>query len=167
MITDLLLDHASLVPAALLATVVVCVGAGVLVLRRARDPRRTAWSLAALALLPVVALTLSPSGKGRGEHAACTVQFALPSLTTVELLANVALLLPAAFFAALATRRPLLVAGLGSAGSAGLEAVQALVPAIGRACDTNDWAMNSLGVLAAALLAGAVLAGTDRASVRG
>ena len=167
MITDLLLDHAASVPAALLAVVLVCVATGVLVLRRARAPRRVAWLLTGLALLPVLALTLTPSGKGRGEHAACTVQFFLPSLTTVELLANVALLLPAAFFASLATRRPLLVAAVGSAGSAGLEAVQALVPAIGRACDTNDWAMNSLGVLAAALLAGAVLAGTDRSSVRG
>lgn len=167
MITDLLLDHAALVPAALLATVLVCVGAGVLVLRRARDPRRTAWLLTGLALLPVLALTLTPSGKGSREQAACTVQFFLPSLTTVELLANVALLLPAAFFAALATRRPVLVAALASAGSAGLEAAQALVPAIGRACDTNDWAMNSLGVLAAALLAGAVLAGADRSPARG
>jgi VanZ family protein len=39
-----------------------------------------------------------------------------------------------------------------------IEALQALVPAIGRACDTNDWAMNTMGTLLAVLLAAATVA---------
>lgn len=158
MITDVLLDHAALVPLALVATALACAGICLLMLRRAHDVARAAWTLTVLSLLPVLALTLVPSTKGRGEQVSCTVQFALPSPTTVELLANVALLLPAACFATLATRRPLLVLAAVSAGSAAIEAVQALLPLIGRACDTNDWFMNSLGAAAGVLLAAVVLA---------
>jgi hypothetical protein len=158
MITDFLLDHAALVPLALVTTALVCAGICVLVLRRARDVARTAWVFTVVSLLPVLALTLVPSTKGRGEQVTCTVQFALPSLTTVELLANVALLLPAACFATLATRRPLLVLATVSAGSAAIEALQALLPLIGRACDTNDWSMNTLGAAVGVLLAVGVLA---------
>ncbi|MCZ2857267.1 VanZ family protein [Blastococcus sp. VKM Ac-2987] len=74
------------------------------------------------------------------------MQFALPTLTRVELLANVALFLPVVLFAALASRRPWSVLAVGSGASAVIEALQALVPAAGRACDTNDWAMNTLGM---------------------
>jgi hypothetical protein len=57
-----------------------------------------------------------------------------------------------------------LAAGAGL--SAGIEAVQAAVPAIGRACDTNDWAMNTLGVAVGVLLARGTLAFLDRAADR-
>ena len=87
----------------------------------------------------------------------CALQFSFPTLGSVELLANVALLLPVIFFATLATGRPGLTMLAGTALSAAIEGVQALVPAIGRSCDTNDWAMNTLGALVAAVLGWAVL----------
>ncbi|MBN1091923.1 VanZ family protein [Blastococcus sp. TML/M2B] len=81
----------------------------------------------------------------------------------MELLANVALLLPAAVFAALATRRPWAVLAAGAGLSALVETAQSALPAIGRACDTNDWAMNTLGLSVGVLLARGVLALADRA----
>ena len=116
-----------------------------------------AWSLFALSTLPVFALTLVPSGRSQ-ERIFCTVQFSLPAWGTVELLANLALFCPPAFFAVLVTRRPLVVFALASGVSALIEGVQALVPAIGRACDTNDWTMNTVGALVGVLLASGTLA---------
>ena len=83
------------------------------------------------------------------------VQFSLPTLGSVELLANVALFFPPVFFATPATRRPLLMLAAGAGLSAAIEAAQAVLPVIGRACDTNDWAMNTTGMILAVLLASA------------
>jgi glycopeptide antibiotics resistance protein len=69
-------------------------------------------------------------------------------------------LFPLVFFAALATRRPLSTLAAGVVLSAAIEVFQGLVPALGRACDTNDWAMNSAGTVVAVLLAGTLLAVT-------
>jgi hypothetical protein len=162
MITNFLMDNSALVPVVLLLIAVVCMGVGYLVLRR--RGQRILWALAALSVLPIVALTLVPTS-GRA-YAVCAVQFAVPTLGTVELLANVALFFPPVFFATLATRRPLLMLAAGAGLSAAIEAVQAAVPAIGRACDTNDWAMNTIGATVAVLLAGATVALTDRVSAR-
>lgn len=155
MITDFLLEHAALVPIALLLIAVACAGLGHVLLRTGR----TGWLWAAVVVtaVPVLVLTLAPGGPGAFQR--CAVQFALPRLGSVELLANVALLLPVTLFAALATRRPWLMFAAGTALSAAIEALQALITAIGRACDTNDWAMNTLGALVAAAIAWALLAG--------
>ncbi|MGY2130094.1 VanZ family protein [Blastococcus sp. SYSU DS0617] len=161
MITDFLLDHSALVPGVLALVGLLCAVIGHATLRRYGSGSRVLWALAGSSLLVVVALTLAPTGRGASGRD-CTVQFALPTLGSVELLANVALLLPAALFAALATRRPAAVAVAGSLLSAAIEAAQALAPAVGRACDTNDWLMNSLGVVTGVLLAGATIALTDR-----
>ncbi len=160
MITNLLVENSALVPAALGLIAVVCVGVGHLLLRARRYGHRILWALVALSVLAVVALTLVPTS-GRA-FAVCTLQFSLPTFGTVELLANMALFFPAVFFATLATGRPLLMLGAGAALSAAVEAVQALVPAIGRACDTNDWAMNTAGTIAAVLLAIGTMAITSR-----
>lgn len=146
MITDVLMDHAEFVPVAALAVVLACVGGGYLVQRAERRGPGLARALAVLSLLPVVVLTLVPSSKGGSGEVACTVQFALPTPTRVELLANVVLFLPPALFATVASRRPWVVLLVASGTSAAIEAAQALAPAIGRACDTNDWFMNSIGV---------------------
>jgi hypothetical protein len=156
MITNLLVENSALVPVALGLIAVLCVGVGHLLLRA----RRILWALVTLSVLAIVALTLVPTS-GRA-FAVCTLQFSLPTFGTVELLANVALFFPAVFFATLATGRPLLMLGAGAALSAAVEAVQALVPAIGRACDTNDWAMNTAGTIAAVLLAIGTMAITSR-----
>ncbi|MBN1097973.1 VanZ family protein [Blastococcus sp. TML/C7B] len=162
MITDVLLDHAALVPVALFLAVLGCGAVGYAALRRGAAGARVLRALTALSLLAVLALTLTPSGKG-ASGGGCTVQFALPALGRVELLANVALLLPAAVFAALATRRPWAVLAAGAGLSALVETAQSALPAIGRACDTNDWAMNTLGLSVGVLLARGVLALADRA----
>jgi len=156
MITDFLLDHSALVPGALLGIALACAALGYAALRRGPGGSALLRALTALALLLVLALTLAPAGGGAERR--CTVQFALPALGRVELLANVALLLPAVVFATLATRRPWAVLAGGVALSAAIEAAQAGIPAIGRACDTNDWAMNCLGVVAGVVLARATLA---------
>jgi len=147
MITNFLLDHSALVPVALLLVALVCVGVGLLV------PRRVLWVLLGLSVLPVFALTLVPTFDSRVAYDACTVQFSVPGLGTVELLANVALFVPPVFFAVLVTRRPVWMLLAGSGLSAVIEGVQALVPAIGRACDTNDWMMNTIGAVIGVLLA--------------
>lgn len=157
MITDFLLEHAAAVPVAALLLVVCCAATGFLLLRARRYGHRIAWALAALSLLPVVALTLVPSADGV-DAIGCTVQLSLPTPTRVELLANVVLFVPPVFFATLATRRPLTLLAAGASLSAVIEAVQAVVPAIGRACDTNDWAMNTTGTVVAILLACAITA---------
>jgi hypothetical protein len=161
-ITDVLLDHAALVPIAALLVVLACLGIGHAT-ERSRHGRRLAGGLAAVSVLPALALTLAPSSKGM-SGGGCTVQFALPSLTRVELLANLLLLLPPAFFATLACRRPLAVLGAAAGMSAAIETVQALAPAIGRACDTNDWFMNVLGIGLGVLLARATASRARRAA---
>ncbi|KDN17040.1 VanZ family protein [Amycolatopsis rifamycinica] len=162
MITDFLLDHSALVPVVFVLVAVVCVGVGGLVARVRRGRQRILWLLVALSVLPVVVLTLVPAA-GRAGQSGCVVQFSVPTLTRVELLANVALFVPPVFFATVATRRPLPMLAAGAGLSAAIEAVQAVVPALGRACDTGDWTMNTLGTVLAVLLATATIALTDRA----
>jgi hypothetical protein len=165
MITDVLLDHSALVAAVFGLVALACVGIGYAGVRGGVVGRRLLWALAGLSALVVLALTLSPGGQ-TGRDTACTVQFALPTLTRVELLANVALFVPPVLFATLATRRPLLVVAAAVGASAAIEGLQAAVPAIGRACDTNDWLMNALGVLVGALLATSTRAIARRTSGR-
>jgi len=161
MITNFLMDNSALVPIALALLVVVCLTLGYWLRRNSR----ALWALAGLSMLPVVALTLVPTAGRAYEF--CAVQFAMPTWGTVELLANVALFFPPVFFAALATRRPLPMLAAGTATSAAIELIQALIPAIGRACDTNDWAMNTTGALTATLTAQATLALAGRATRKG
>jgi hypothetical protein len=157
-ITDFLLEHAALVPLALVLTAVLCAGVGYVLLRTGR--RAWLWPVVALAAVLVAALTLTPTGSDSLQR--CAVQFSWPTLGSVELLANVALLLPLTFFATLVTRRPGLMLVAGVVLSVTIEGLQALVPAIGRSCDTNDWAMNTLGVLVAAVMGWALLGGGRR-----
>ncbi len=147
MITNLLVDHPWLSPTAL--GLMVVLGP---VLGRWLAPRPgLAWMLAALSLLPVAILTLVPVD--RVLFARCTVQWSLPTPGRVELMANVVLLVAPALLAGVASRRPLLAALAGSALSVRLETVQALAPAIGRSCDTNDWLSNTIGAVIGGALA--------------
>ncbi|HEX6352845.1 VanZ family protein [Actinophytocola sp.] len=152
MISDFLLENSALMPVLLALTAVLCVGVGYPLRRR----HRVLWVLAALSMVPVLALTFGP-GSGR-VFVVCVVQFSLPTFGSVELLANVALLFPAVYFATLASRRPVLMLAAGVVLSAAIEVVQIFLPDIGRACDTNDWMMNSAGVIVAVLLARVTIA---------
>ncbi|GAA2363306.1 hypothetical protein GCM10009854_48770 [Saccharopolyspora halophila] len=160
MITNYLLTYSTLVPIVLVLVGTICVGTGYLVLRSRRCGSGTLWILVVLSAFPI-AFTLVPTST-RMDDVTCVVQFAAPTLTRVELLANVAVFFPVVFFVTLATRRRLLMVLVGTSFSAAIEAVQAMVPAIGRACDTNDWAMNTIGTILAVMLANATIALASR-----
>ncbi len=88
-----------------------------------------------------------PDGNG-GNGTFCTVQFSVP-FRGIDTLANVALLFPVTLFAGLRTTRPVWAVAAASGFSAAVELLQALVPSLGRACDTNDWFMNTVGAVLA------------------
>jgi glycopeptide antibiotics resistance protein len=166
MISTYLAEHASLVPLALSAVILVCVVIGYLVVRSRWHGALLSRVLAVLSLVAVLALTLSPTS--RVGAPGCTVQLDLSGLAGVESLANLGLFVPLALFTTLATRRPLLTLVTASALSAAIELAQVLVPALGRACDTHDWVMNTGGaILGAVLGAGTVALGGRRARSRG
>ena len=85
------------------------------------------------------------------------IAWALPTFGRVELAANVVLFVAPALFAAIATRRPMLTLLAVSVLSALIETVQALVPALGRSCSTNDWLSNSIGAAIGVVLAAIAL----------
>lgn len=152
MISTLLAEHPTLVRVLFAVLVVLCAALGWWLHRR--QARATLTALTAVALLGVAALTFSPSGDP--GPVSCTVQFSVP-FAGLDTLANIALLLPAVLFAALSTGRPLPVFLAGTGLSALIETVQMLVPDLGRACDTNDWWMNTIGAAIGALLSLAIL----------
>lgn len=149
MISTFLVEHASLFRAGFWVVVVL---AAVLawVLHRLRL-RGVLLGLSAVSLVAALVLTLLPDG-ARPGGVSCTVQFSVP-FQGLDTLANVALLLPLVLFLGAATGRPLTVLAGAVALSAGIEAVQALAPALGRRCDTNDWFMNTVGAVLAAAIA--------------
>lgn len=147
MITTFLIEHPWLSPTAL----ALLVSLGPLVGGLVADRPGTAWCLTGLATLPVAVLTMLPTDRRAFER--CEVAWTLPSVGRVELAANVVLFVAPALLASVATRRPVLVLVAASAASALIETVQALVPALGRSCSTNDWLANTIGVAIGVLLA--------------
>jgi hypothetical protein len=157
-IYDFLMFNKPLAYAGLVLAILVCAGLGYGLLRAGERGQRVSWVLAGLAVLPVLGLTLVPDFKG-GElgPVQCAIQFGVPRLNILEL-ANMALLFVPVFFAALAWRRPVAALLAGSGLSVLVETIQALVPALHRACDTDDWVINTLGAAAGALAALALIA---------
>lgn len=152
MISTLLSEDPTLVRVLFGVLVVLSVALGWWLQRRRARAALTVLTL--VALLGVTALTFSPSGDP--GPVSCTVQFSVP-FAGLDTLANIALLLPAVLFAALSTGRPLPVFLAGTGLSALIETAQMLVPVLGRACDTNDWWMNTIGAAIGALLSLAIL----------
>lgn len=153
MISTLLAENPALARVLFLVAVAASTVLGWL-LHRSHRPRALVV-LATIGLFGTLALTLTPSS-GRAT-VFCTVQFSVP-FQGVETLANVALMLPLTLFAALRLGRPLPVLAAVSGMSALIELFQALVPILGRACDTNDWFMNTVGAALGALLAVVIIA---------
>lgn len=147
--------------AAAAAGVLVC---GVLLARRGARGRRAAGVLALLALAGVLALTLAPESGPDVPHAFC---WASVDGTWFHDTANLALLLPVALFAVVATRRPLPVLAAAAGLSALIELVQGAATALNRSCDVNDWITNTAGATAGALLGWSVLLVADRIGGRG
>jgi hypothetical protein len=158
-ITNVLVEHPWLSPAAL----VVLVAIGPLVGRLLVSRPLLAWQLTALSLVPVALLTLAPVDRELFDR--CSVQWILPTPGRVELMANLVLFVAPVLLGGVATRRPVLALVAASALSAALEALQALVPAIGRSCDTNDWLSNTIGAVIGATLAWAGLRWARRGSL--
>lgn len=161
--TFLISVHALVEPTFIVATLLSAL-LGFVLLGRRRGRGALTW-LAAASLVGALLLALVPSGDEPARRF-CSVGFSWPSWGAVASSANIMLLLPATLFAALALRRPLLAFGAGVVTSALIELVQAVTPVLGRACDTDDLWMNSLGALAASLLAAGVLAVRARRSTR-
>lgn len=147
MITSFLVEHPWLSPTALALLFIL----GPLVARLVAHRPGAAWLLTGLASVPVVILTMLPTDRRAFER--CEVAWTLPTVGRVELAANVVLFVAPALFAVVATRRAGLVFTAASAFAALIEAVQALVPAIGRSCSTNDWLSNTIGAAIGVLLA--------------
>lgn len=147
MLTTFLVTHPWLTTVGFVALVVLGPPLGWLL----APHRRAAAVLAAVACVPVLLLTLVPTS--RRAYATCAVEWSLPTPGRVELVANVLLLAPAVLLLAVALGRPVVALVVGSAASAAIEGLQALLPALGRSCSTNDWLSNTLGALLGALLA--------------
>ena len=147
MISTFLVEHRWVAVTALFLTIVVAPLLGAFLARR----RRAAWVLFAVSLVPVLALTLLPDN--RVVLPGCATSGLTFSVFAVESVANVLLLLPSTLLAGVASRRPWLAMAAGSLFSALIEGTQAIVPAIGRSCDTTDWITNTLGAVAGGLLA--------------
>ena len=116
-------------------------------------PRLAAFCLpAALAL--VLAATLSPTALHLGVVGQCGTHLTTTGgLTSIQGLLNVVLFIPAAGLLTLASGRPAdgIAAGIGL--SASVEAIQALLPQLGRSCQLHDLIANTLGAFAGVGLA--------------
>lgn len=139
MITTILVEHPWWLPTAFAVLVV----AGPVLGSRLTGRPRTVWGLVAAALVPVVVLTLAPTD--RDLSVSCETAWSLPTVGRVELAANVVLFVAPVLLAGVATRRPLRVLAAASGLSAVIEAIQALAPALGRSCSTDDWLSNTIG----------------------
>jgi len=144
----------------LVAVVVFAPFVGVVLVRLPR----TTLVLAVLALLAVLGLTLYPEGTPSAS-VGCSAGLPYLSPRAGESIANVLLVVPVVFLAGLRSGRPLLAVAAGVGLSAGIEAVQAVVLGIGRACDTSDLITNAIGAVLGGLLALAALALARRRSV--
>lgn len=151
MISTILVVHPWLSPSALALLVV----AGPFVGRWLTARRPLALALLAVALLPVVALTLVPTS--REVDGRCELAWMLPTPGRVELAANVVLFVAPVLLAGVLLRRPLLALVAGTGLSAAIEVIQALATGLGRSCSTNDWLSNTIGALIGAALAWAAL----------
>ncbi|WP_440312618.1 VanZ family protein [Leucobacter chromiireducens] len=152
MLATFLVEYPWLVPAAFLAFALASPFLGAWLVER----RSLLVTLFALAIVATLALVFTPTG--RTLAVGCLVEWSVPVPRAVEPFANVVLFVPIAFLGALFIRRPLTVALLGSLASALIETAQAILPALGRSCSTNDWLANSIGALIGALLAWGALA---------
>ncbi|MFB8757712.1 VanZ family protein [Streptomyces nigra] len=104
--------------------------------------------LCAVSIAGVCAVTLLPADGGPvAQGAACDVSSPFPQLfLSSSALLNVALFVPAPFFAVLVLRRPVTVAAVAVLCGACIELIQA-EGAMGRACSSTDLVANATGAL--------------------
>lgn len=158
MITTFLVEHRWVTTASFWIAVV----AGPVLAYWIAPRRRVAFWMGLAAVAVVAGFTLFPTS--RDLQVGCAMEWAVPTFGKVELMANIVLFVPVVLFLGVAARRPWVVFGAASVASLGLEAFQAVVPALGRSCSSSDWFSNSLGGLLGAVLAALVLQLHGRAS---
>ena len=113
---------------------------------------RVARALAAVAVCPLLALTLWPVDR-ISEHRCAVGSWSVAGFSQPEPAANVLLLALPVLLLGVATRRPMIAMLAGCATAAAIELVQALIPSIGRSCTASDWLWNAIGALLGAALA--------------
>ncbi|ASO22321.1 hypothetical protein FHR81_004326 [Actinoalloteichus hoggarensis] len=151
MISTFLVTYPWLTTTALMLLIVVGPLAGAWLADRPRATR----VLLGLSIAAVLVLTFAPAS--RELEIGCSVEWDLPRLGAVELMANVILFVPVVLLAGVLTRRPILMVAVASGASVLIELVQAFATVFGRSCSTNDWLANTLGALLGAVLAVAAL----------
>lgn len=105
----------------------------------------------------ILAATLSPTSHRIPGVGSCGTHLTTTGgLTSVQGLLNVLLFIPVAALLTLASGRPAdgIAAGIGM--SAAVEAIQALIPPLGRSCQLHDLIANTLGAFAGVGLATAL-----------
>lgn len=130
----------------LLVSAAVFGGSGLLLRRRSDRP----WSYAAWAAATTAALLLTLWVKTAATGAVmCVVNKDVwEPLGTPQGRMNLALFVPIGFFGLRAARRAVAPLSAAVLLSCAIECVQAVVPAIGRYCDTSDLVANTLGAIA-------------------
>ncbi|MFD8482897.1 VanZ family protein [Kitasatospora sp. NPDC059673] len=152
MIRAIFNGNPGLLPAFLVTALLL--GALSFYLGKARGLPRWSAVLGGVSLAGVLTATLYPTGGSGSASQMCLYSRDFTAaFTTQQGLMNVAMFVPAAFFAAHATRRPVLVLAGCVGWSAVTETVQSLTPGIGRACDSGDFVANSAGALLGVTLA--------------
>jgi len=127
---------------------------------------RVASLLMPAAFALILAATLSPTANRLPGIGSCGTHLTTTGgLTSMQGLLNVLLFIPVATLLTLASGRPAdgIAAGIGM--SAAVEAIQALIPPLGRSCQLHDLIANTLGAFAGVGLAAALLTAL-RASIR-
>lgn len=118
---------------------------------------RVASLLMPAAFALILAATLSPTAHRFPGVGSCGTHLTTTGgLTSMQGLLNVLLFIPLAGLLTLASGRPAdgIAAGIGM--SAAVEAVQALIPPLGRSCQLHDLIANTLGAFAGVGLAAAL-----------
>ncbi|MEU2436930.1 VanZ family protein [Streptomyces rubradiris] len=127
--------------------IALCLTVPTVLIARARRKPITVRVLLAVCSAGILAVTLLPADGGPvGDGAVCDLSSPFPQLTSSSALLNVALFVPASFFAALVFQRPLTTLAVTAVGSGLIELVQA-EGAMGRSCSATDIAANTTGSL--------------------
>ncbi|GAA2728224.1 VanZ family protein [Streptomyces nogalater] len=135
---------------------------------RVREKPVTVRVLLSVCVAGVLAVTLLPTGGGPvGGGAVCDLSSPFPQMfTSSSALLNIALFIPAPFFAGLIFRRHLTAVAVAAVGSGLVELIQA-EGAMGRSCSATDLAANTIGALLGAAAATVWLWRTGRCIWRG
>ncbi|MBP2472701.1 hypothetical protein JOF53_001573 [Crossiella equi] len=153
-------------PAALPVFAVLVLVAGLVGWLVGRGGRGRGWAVVLLGVSGalVVATALTPSRGGGGAFGVCRVAVPGPEpvLTTSGVL-GLALFVPVCLVAVLVFRRVWLTLAAGAVAAVAVEVGHALVPALGKACDTDHLLVHLLGVLVGTVLGG-VATGFRRAA---